>query len=227
MSLVGQIAELQDYATYKELTWEGRSRTTSTRPRDAAGHAQRVPAPLRHDPVARRRGVHRQQEEARPLQLLQATRSNGGANAIFGLDIPLMRLVHVLKARARGLRPREARHPAARPGRLVEVAPSRACSRRASSTTRARPTARSTRSTGSNLDEHRARRRRRASASRARCTRSRCASSRASGAPKAIDELGLVERPVQGHASTATSIPACRFIFKELMTQVRAATGRR
>src|SRR5262249_40222746 len=30
---------------------------------------------------------------------------NGGANAIFGLDIPLMRLVHVLKAAAEGYGP--------------------------------------------------------------------------------------------------------------------------
>ena len=30
---------------------------------------------------------------------------NGGANAIFGLDIPLMRLVHVLKAASEGYGP--------------------------------------------------------------------------------------------------------------------------
>ena len=51
----------------------------------------------------------------------------------------------------RGLRPREARHPPARPGRLVEEhdrAPPQAGRRAA---TRARPTARSTRSSGSNL----------------------------------------------------------------------------
>jgi serine protein kinase len=45
---------------------------------------------------------------------------DGGKDAIFGLDIPLMRLVHVLRAAAPGLRPREAHHPAARPGRLAK-----------------------------------------------------------------------------------------------------------
>ena len=80
MSLVGQIAELQNYATYKELSWEGSFEDyLDAGAQEPAGHAQRVPAPLRHGAVARRRGVHRQQEEARPLQVLprRAARRHG------------------------------------------------------------------------------------------------------------------------------------------------------
>ncbi len=45
----------------------------------------------------------------------------GGKDAIYGLDIPLMKLVNVFKSAAQMLRDREARHPPARPGRLVQV----------------------------------------------------------------------------------------------------------
>ena len=69
----------------------------------------------------RRRGVHRQQEEARSATTSSRDPIDDGKDAIFGLDIPLMRLCTCCKAAAAGLRPREARHPAARPGRLVEV----------------------------------------------------------------------------------------------------------
>ena len=104
-SLVSRIAALQDYKRYDDLHWEGSFedylRIVRERP---AGHAQRVPAPLRHDHQLRRRGVHRQQEEARPLQVLPGPIDNG-KDAIFGLDIPLMRLVHVLKAAAQGYGP--------------------------------------------------------------------------------------------------------------------------
>jgi serine protein kinase len=53
---------------------------------------------------------------------------NGGNDAIFGLDIPLMRLVHVF-APPPTATAREARHLAARPGGLVQEHHRRACSR--------------------------------------------------------------------------------------------------
>ena len=43
----------------------------------------------------------------------------GGRDAIFGLDVPLMKLVNVFKSAAQRLRHREARHPAPRAGGLV------------------------------------------------------------------------------------------------------------
>ncbi len=63
----------------------------------------------------------------------------GGRDAIFGLDIPLMKLVNVFKSAAQQLRHREARHPPARAGGLLEVAPSPASSRRGSRRTRKTP----------------------------------------------------------------------------------------
>ena len=116
---------------------------------------------------------------------------DGGADAIFGLDIPLMRLVHVLKAAAEGYGPEKRVILLHGPVGSSQDARSRACSRRASSTTRARPKARSTRSTGSTSRAPASP----AAATRrvrlARCTRSRCASSRRSGATRRSSELGL------------------------------------
>ena len=85
------------------------------------GHAQRVPARLRHDHVATGQEEYIDNKKKLVRYNFFKDEQHGGRDAIFGLDIPLMRLVNVLKAAAAGLRHREARHPAARPGRLVEV----------------------------------------------------------------------------------------------------------
>ena len=90
------------------------------RARAARGHAQRVSARLRHDRELRHRGVHRQQEEARPVQLLQ-----GRDRRRQGRRLRPRHPADATGARAarrrRGLRPREARHPAARAGRVEQV----------------------------------------------------------------------------------------------------------
>ena len=52
--------------------------------------------------VARQDRVHRQQEEAHPLPLLRRPATIGGKDAIFGLDVPLMKLVNVFKSAAQG-----------------------------------------------------------------------------------------------------------------------------
>ena len=69
---VAKIAALQNLREYEELNWEGTFEDyLADRAREPQGHAHRLPARLRHDPVVRPGGVHRQQEEADPLQLLQ------------------------------------------------------------------------------------------------------------------------------------------------------------
>ena len=120
-SLVARIAALQDYKLYEDLHWEGSFedylRIVRERPQVTRNAFQRV-----YDMIisygTRSTSTTRRSSSATTSS---RTRSTAASDAIFGLDIPLMRLVHVLKAAAAGLRPREARHPAARPGRLVEV----------------------------------------------------------------------------------------------------------
>ena len=118
---VARIAEMQDRKSYSEQHWEGSFEDyLDIVRRESRGDAHRLPAPLRHDPVAR--------EEEYIDNKKRLVRYNffddpidGGRDAIFGLDIPLMRLVNVFKSAAQRLRHREARPPAARPGRLVQV----------------------------------------------------------------------------------------------------------
>ena len=121
MTLVSQIAELQNYATYKELSWEGSFE-------DYLGLVRRNPKVTRnafqriYDMIISYgdRGVHRQQEEADPLQLLQGRSSRRQRRHLRPrrpADAPRERP----QERGAGLRHREARHPPARPGRLVEV----------------------------------------------------------------------------------------------------------
>ena len=121
MSLVGQIAELQNYATYKELSWEGcfedYLELVRKTPQVTRNAFQRL-----YDMILSH-GDEEYIDNKKKLVRYNFFRDehDGGKDAIFGLDIPLMRLVNVLQARRAGLRHREARHPAARPGRLVEV----------------------------------------------------------------------------------------------------------
>ncbi len=101
-NMTDRIAALQDFQLYRELHWEGRSRTTcDDRARQPAGDPQRIPAHLRHDRQLRDRGVHRQQEEARPLQLLQ-----GRAERRRGRDFRARHPAHAAGARASRPRPR-------------------------------------------------------------------------------------------------------------------------
>jgi serine protein kinase len=100
-----RIAEMQDYKLYRELNWEGsfdeyleivRARPTVTR-----NAYQRI-----YDMVISY-GTEEYIDNKKKLVRYNFFKDemNGGANAIFGLDIPLMRLVHVLKAACEGYGP--------------------------------------------------------------------------------------------------------------------------
>ena len=215
-SMVATIASMQDYDRYRDLSWDGSFEDyLAHRPRAPAGDAQRLPARLRHDHLLRDRGVHRQQEEARSATTSSATKRDGGRDAIFGLDIPLMRLVNVLQGAAQGLRHREARHPAARPGRLLQVHHRAPAQEGPRGLLRARAEgALYTFTLGQPARARGTRQRRSRHASPARCTRSRCSSSRASGASKA-------HRASSASPTTSYTVrvdgeldPACRFIFQ-------------
>ena len=102
MSLVGQIAELQNYATYKELSWEGSFE-------DYLELVRRTPQVTRnayqrlYDMVLSH-GVEEYIDNKKKLVRYNFFKDeiDGGKDAIFGLDIPLMRLVHVLRAASEG-----------------------------------------------------------------------------------------------------------------------------
>ena len=146
-ALIAKVAALQNLKEYEELNWEG--------------SFEDYLAIVRENPQVTRNAFQRVydmilsygQEEYidNKKKLIRYNffkdEQHGGRDAIFGLDIPLMRLVNVLKRRRRATAPRSASSCCtARSARRSRR--SRACSRRASRTTRARPTARSTRSTG-------------------------------------------------------------------------------
>ena len=226
MTLTSKIAALQDFASTRAALGGLVRGLPRARPREPQGHAQRVPARLRHDPVLRARGVHRQQEEADPLQLLQ-----GRAARRRGRDLRPRHPADAPRARAQGRR-RRATAPrsassccTARSARRSRR--SRACSRRASSTTRARPTARSTRSTGSTSTDVGA---------------WPAATSDRFPCPMHEEPLRLIphewrdERDRRARAlerrSTTSSVdgdldPACRFIFKRADGTRTRATGRK
>jgi len=100
MSLVGQIAELQNYSSYKDLAWEGsfeeyldlvRKNPTVTR-----NAYQRL-----YDMVLAH-GVEEYIDNKKKLVRFKFFRdeAHGGRDAVFGLDVPLMRLMNVLKSAA-------------------------------------------------------------------------------------------------------------------------------
>src|SRR5689334_6227338 len=104
-SLVAQIAALQDYDRYRDLAWEGtfeeylqivRERPTVTR-----NAFQRV-----YDMVISY-GTEEYIDNKKKLIRYNFFRdeADGGKDAVFGLDIPLMRLMNVLKAASEGYGP--------------------------------------------------------------------------------------------------------------------------
>ncbi|HEY3493152.1 MAG TPA: serine protein kinase [Polyangiaceae bacterium] len=103
--LVSQIAALQDYDRYRDLAWEGsfeeylqivRERPTVTR-----NAFQRV-----YDMVISY-GTEEYIDNKKKLVRYNFFRdeADGGKDAVFGLDIPLMRLMNVLKAASEGYGP--------------------------------------------------------------------------------------------------------------------------
>src|SRR5258705_12303717 len=102
MSLVGQIAELQNFATFKELSWEGGFE-------DYLGLVRRHPQVTRnayqrlYDMVLSH-GVEEYIDNKKKLVRFKFFRdeAHGGRDAVFGLDVALMRLMSVLKRAAQG-----------------------------------------------------------------------------------------------------------------------------
>src|SRR6187200_23610 len=102
MTMVAQIAELQNYATYKELAWEGSFE-------DYLQLVRRTPQVTRnayqrlYDMVLSH-GVDEYIDNKKKLVRYKFFRDeqHGGRDAVFGLDVPLMRLMNVLKSAAQG-----------------------------------------------------------------------------------------------------------------------------
>ena len=204
-SMTDRIAGMQDYSSTASSTGRARSRTTSARPRAPAGHAQRVPARLRHDPSYGQKSTSTTRRGS-SATTSSRTSSTAGRDAIFGLDIPLMRLVNVLQARRQGYGTERRVILLHGPVGLVEVdhrPPAQAGHRGVLAHARGRALhlrlGRPAEGAGPSS------RQRREIASRARCTRSRCGSSRRSGASKAFARARALEPTVSRSTSRATS----------------------
>ena len=100
-----RIAALQDFKLYKELHWEGSFedylQIVRQRPQVTRNAYQRA-----YDMIISY-GTEEYIDNKKKLIRYNFFKDEqaGGANAIFGLDIPLMRLVHVLKAASEGYGP--------------------------------------------------------------------------------------------------------------------------
>src|SRR4029079_5309079 len=105
MSLVGQIAELQNLKTYKELSWEGSFEDylelVRKNPHTTRNAFQRL-----YDMVLSH-GSEEYIDNKKKIVRYNFFKDpeGGGKDAVFGLDIPLMRLMNVLKAAAQGYGP--------------------------------------------------------------------------------------------------------------------------
>jgi len=103
--MIQKIAAMQDYKLYKELHWEGTFEEYLSiireRPQVTRNAYQRV-----YDMIISY-GTEEYIDNKKKLVRYNFFKdeNGGGANAIFGLDIPLMRLVHVLKAASEGYGP--------------------------------------------------------------------------------------------------------------------------
>jgi len=102
MSLTGHIAELQNYEEYKELHWEGSFEDylalVRRNPRVTRNAFQRI-----YDMVLSH-GVEEYLDNKKKLVRYNffQDKANGGKDAVFGLDVSLMRLMSVLKSAAQG-----------------------------------------------------------------------------------------------------------------------------
>jgi serine protein kinase len=104
-----RIAAMQDFQALQGAALGGRwfEEYLGDRARKAAGHAQRVPA--RYDMIISY-GTEEYIDNKKKLVRYNFFKDehNGGANAIFGLDIPLMRSCTCSRPRPRGTAPRSA-----------------------------------------------------------------------------------------------------------------------
>src|SRR6187401_2101317 len=103
--MVDTITAMQDFALYRDLAWEGSFE-------DYLGIVRQTPQVTRnafqraYDMIIRY-GIEEYTDNKKKLVRYNFFKDevNGGADAVYGLDIPLMRLVHVLKAAAEGYGP--------------------------------------------------------------------------------------------------------------------------
>ncbi len=105
-SMVQKIASLQDFALYRDLSWEGSfedylADRARARPQVTRNAFQRV-----YDMIISY-GTEEYIDNKKKLIRYNFFKDeiDGGRDAIYGLDIPLMRLVHVLKAASEGYGP--------------------------------------------------------------------------------------------------------------------------
>ncbi len=104
-SMVERIAALQDFSLYRDLAWEGSFedylQIVRERPSVTRNAFQRV-----YDMIISY-GTEEYIDNKKKLVRYNFFKDeiDGGQDAIYGLDIPLMRLVHVLKAAAEGYGP--------------------------------------------------------------------------------------------------------------------------
>ena len=102
-ALFALIKQKQDLQSYRERHWTGTLEDyIEIVHGEPEGGAQRLPAPLRHDPVARVHASTRATTSATSTTGCSTTPSTTGRDAVFGLDAPLMRLVHNVKSAAFG-----------------------------------------------------------------------------------------------------------------------------
>lgn len=104
-SMVGRIASMQDFDLYRDLVWEGSFEDylaiVRKQPQVTRNAFQRV-----YDMIIRY-GTEEYTDNKKKLIRYNFFKDeiDGGKDAVFGLDIPLMRLVHVLKAASEGYGP--------------------------------------------------------------------------------------------------------------------------
>ncbi|MCU0691907.1 MAG: hypothetical protein MUF54_10935 [Polyangiaceae bacterium] len=104
-SMVERIAAMQDYDLYRDLSWEGSFEDyleiVRKRPQVTRNSFQRI-----YDMIISH-GTEEYIDNKKKLIRYNFFRDelSGGQDAIYGLDIPLMRLVHVFKAAAQGYGP--------------------------------------------------------------------------------------------------------------------------
>src|SRR5512140_2116479 len=103
--MVERIAAMQDFALYRDLSWEGTFedylQIVKQNPQVTRNAFQRA-----YDMIIRY-GIEEYTDNKKKLVRYNFFKDemNGGADAVYGLDIPLMRLVHVFKAASEGYGP--------------------------------------------------------------------------------------------------------------------------
>ncbi|XXY26324.1 serine protein kinase [Sorangium sp. So ce233] len=103
--MVEKIAAMQDFALYRDLAWEGSFeeylQVVRQNPQVTRNAFQRA-----YDMIIRY-GIEEYTDNKKKLIRYNFFKDemHGGADAVYGLDIPLMRLVHVLRAASEGFGP--------------------------------------------------------------------------------------------------------------------------